>query len=53
MEFNKFSYRGIQDLCRIHHRDIYLSQDREKLKTVLENRRVRFINPFRRIHFRG
>ena len=45
MEFNKFSYRGIQDLCRIHHRDIYLSQDREKLKTVLENRRVRFISP--------
>ena len=45
MDFNKFSFRGIQDLCRIHHREILLSLDRDKLKAVLENRRVRFISP--------
>ena len=45
MDFNKFSFRGIQDLCRVHQRDIYLSLDREKLKAVLEDRRVRFISP--------
>ena len=43
--FNRFSFRGIQDLCRVHHRDFLMSMDRDKLKAVLENRRVRFINP--------
>ena len=45
MDYNKFSFRGIQDLCRIHHREIQLSLDRDKLKAVLENRRVRFVSP--------
>lgn len=43
--FNKYSFRGIQDLCREHHREIRMSLDRDSLKTVLDNRRVRFINP--------
>ena len=45
MNFNKFSFRGIQDLCRVHHREFLMSTDRDKLKAVLENRRVRFISP--------
>ena len=45
MDYNKFSFRSIQDLCRIHHREILLSLDRDKLKTILENRRVRFVSP--------
>ena len=43
--FNKFSFRGIQDLCRIHYREIYNSLDSDNLKTILGSRRVRFINP--------
>ena len=43
--FSKFSFRGIQDLCRKYSRDLYLSMDRDKLKAVLEYRRVRFVNP--------
>lgn len=45
MNFNKLSFRGIQDLCHVHHREFLMSTDRDKLKAVLENRRVRFINP--------
>lgn len=45
MGFNKFSFRGIQELYQRHKRDIYMSLDRETLKSVLDNRRVRFINP--------
>lgn len=44
-KFNKYSFRGIQDLCRVHHRELYMSMDRDKLKAVLENRRVRFVSP--------
>lgn len=40
--FNKYSYRGIQDLCRIHYRDI---MDRKDVKDVLDDRLVRFITP--------
>ncbi len=40
--FNKYSYRGIQDLCRIHYREI---MDRKDVKDVLDNRLVRFITP--------
>ena len=45
MGFNKFCFRGIQELYQRHKRDIYMSLDRETLKSVLDNRRVRFINP--------
>jgi len=45
MGFSKFSFRGIQDLCREHHRKIMMSLDRESLKAILDNRRVRFVNP--------
>ena len=41
MEGN-FSFRGIQDLCRMHFSEI---KERKELKSVLESRRVRFINP--------
>ena len=37
-----FSFRGIQDLCRMHFSEI---KERKELKKVLESRRVRFINP--------
>ena len=37
-----FSFRGIQDLCRMHFNEI---KERKELKTILESRRVRFINP--------
>lgn len=42
MENNKFSFRGIQDLCNIHLHDIL---ERKDLRVVLLGRRVRFINP--------
>jgi hypothetical protein len=45
MGFNKFSFRGIQELYQRHKREIYMSFDREALKSVLDNRRVRFISP--------
>ena len=43
--FNKFSFRGIQDLCRKYHRQIVASPKKDDLKSVLDNRRIRFINP--------
>lgn len=45
MGFNKFSYRGIQELCQRHNREIHMSFDRAALKAVLDNRRVRFVSP--------
>lgn len=42
MENNKFSFRGIQELCNIHLHDIL---ERKDLRVVLLGRRVRFINP--------
>jgi hypothetical protein len=45
--FNKYSYRGIQDLCRIHYRDI---MDRKDVKDVLDDRLVRFITPLEKLH---
>ena len=43
--FSKYSFRGLQDLCREHRRKIMMSLDRESLKAILDNRRVRFVNP--------
>lgn len=43
--FSKYSFRGIQDLCRKYHREIVASPDKKELKSVLDNRRVRFISP--------
>ena len=43
--FNKYSFRGIQDLCQKYHRQIVASPDENNLKYVLDGRRVRFINP--------
>ena len=43
--FSKYSFRGIQDLCREHHRQIVASPDKNNLKSVLDGRRVRFIDP--------
>ena len=43
--FSKYSFRGIQDLCRKYHRQIVASPDKNNLKSVLDGRRVRFINP--------
>ncbi len=43
--FNKYSFRGIQDLCQKYHRQIVASPDENNLKYVLDSRRVRFINP--------
>jgi len=40
--FNKFSFWGIQDLCRIHYREIL---QRKNLKSVIDGRKVRFIDP--------
>ena len=42
---SKYSFRGLQDLCREHRRKIMMSLDRESLKAFLDNRRVRFVNP--------
>lgn len=42
MEKINFSFRGIQDLCRVYFRDIL---ERKDVKRVLLSRRVRFINP--------
>lgn len=42
MNFNKYSFWGIQDLCRTHYREIL---ERKKLSSVLDNRQVRFIDP--------
>ncbi len=42
MERVNFSFRGIQDMCRIHYRDI---MERKDVKSVLLSRSVRFINP--------
>ena len=44
-KFSKYSFRGLQDLCREHRRKIMMSLDRESLKAFLDNRRVRFVNP--------
>lgn len=38
-----FSFRGIQDMCSIHYRDI---MERKDVKRFLHGRRVRFINPW-------
>ena len=43
--FSKYSFRGIPDLCRKYHRQIVASPDKNNLKSVLDGRRVRFINP--------
>lgn len=43
--FSKYSFRGIQDLCRKYHRQIVASPDKNNLKSVLDGRRVRFVNP--------
>lgn len=43
--FGKYNFRGIQDLCRKYHRQIVASPGKDDLKYVLDNRRVRFINP--------
>ena len=45
LNFSKYSFRGIQDLCRKYHRQIVASPDKNNLKSVLDGRRVRFINP--------
>ena len=45
MGFNKFSFRGIQELCQRHYREIRMSFDRDALKSVLDNRKVRFVSP--------
>lgn len=42
MNSHKFSFSGIYDLCRCHYEDIIM---RKPLKNVLDNRRVRFVNP--------
>ena len=42
MNTHRFSFDGIYDLCRRHYEDIIL---RKPLKHVLNNRRVRFVNP--------
>lgn len=44
-DFSKYSFIGIQELCREHYKEIMQSHDSDKLKTILDNRRVRFINP--------
>ena len=43
MDKVNFSFRGIQDLCRIYYRDII---ERRNIKRFLLSRRVRFINPW-------
>lgn len=43
MEKVNFSFRGIQDMCSIHYRDI---MERKDIKKFLLSRRVRFINPW-------
>jgi len=43
MDKVNFSFRGIQDMCRIHYRDI---MERKDIKRFLLSRRVRFINPW-------
>lgn len=42
IELNKYSFYGIQDLCKIHYSEI---MERRNLKSVLESRKVRFIDP--------
>ena len=42
MEYSKFSFQGIKNLCDIHFHKI---MNRTNLKAALDNRRVRFINP--------
>lgn len=44
MEANKFSLMGIYDLCRKYYREIIGQQS--SLEHVLDDRLVRFINPF-------
>ena len=43
MERVNFSFRGIQDLCSHHYRDI---MERRDVKKFFLNRKVRFINPW-------
>ena len=43
-----FSFRGIQDLCRVYYRDII---ERKDIKHFLLSRRVRFINPMGRFDY--
>ncbi|MBO4801062.1 MAG: hypothetical protein J5545_04270 [Bacteroidaceae bacterium] len=45
MGYNKFSFRGIKELCQRYNREIYMSSERAALKAVLDNRRVRFVSP--------
>lgn len=45
MGFNKFSFRGIQELYQRHKREIHMSLNRATLKAVLDNRKVRFVSP--------
>ncbi|TWJ17914.1 hypothetical protein JN06_00489 [Bacteroides zoogleoformans] len=40
--FNKYSFRSILYLCRKYHRECLMPLDRDSLKAVLDNRRVRF-----------
>lgn len=42
METQRYSFNAIYDLCRCHYEDILM---RKPLKHILDNRRVRFINP--------
>ena len=43
MDKVNFSFRGIQDLCSMHYRDI---MERKDVKRFLQSRRVRFISPW-------
>ena len=42
MNTHRFSFDGIYDLCRCHYEDIIM---RKPLKHVLDNRKIRFVNP--------
>lgn len=48
MDNVNFSFRGIQDLCRVYYRDII---ERKDIKHFLLSRRVRFINPMGRFDY--
>ena len=48
MNTHQFSYQGVFDLERKHHEDIL---NRKPLKHLLEDRKIRFVNPMGRFDF--
>ena len=39
-DFSKYSFIGIQELCREHYKEIMQSHDSDNLKSILDNRRI-------------